>query len=230
MRILKLFGFIMAMTVTLIGALPARAAGVPNQGTWESTLLGRDIDLNAVAATSDAAVYLYDKTLDVTWLRDANRNEQKNWDTAMSWASNLVTGSGATAISDWRLPTAAVSGYDVPGGSSEMASLFFDTLGNSGDGVTNVGSFLNIQSYVYWLGAECGPDISGCAFGFKTFSPGTWGVGQDRYVTYGSYYAMAVRSGDVMAAVPEPETYAMLLAGLGLIGVVSRRRTTKSIV
>lgn len=30
-----------------------------------------------------------------------------------------------------------------------------------------------------------------------------------------------------VAIVPEPETYAMLIAGLGLIGVVSRRRTTK---
>jgi probable HAF family extracellular repeat protein len=34
----------------------------------------------------------------------------------------------------------------------------------------------------------------------------------------------------LLAPVPEPETYAMLLAGLGLIGVVGRRRTTKSIV
>ena len=34
----------------------------------------------------------------------------------------------------------------------------------------------------------------------------------------------------VLAAVPEPETYAMLLAGLGLIGVVSRRRSIKSVV
>jgi CBS domain containing-hemolysin-like protein len=30
-----------------------------------------------------------------------------------------------------------------------------------------------------------------------------------------------------IAAVPEPETYAMLLAGLGLIGVMYRRRLTK---
>lgn len=31
----------------------------------------------------------------------------------------------------------------------------------------------------------------------------------------------------VTAAVPEPETYAMLLAGLGLIGTIARRRTKK---
>jgi hypothetical protein len=28
-----------------------------------------------------------------------------------------------------------------------------------------------------------------------------------------------------VTAVPEPETYAMLLAGLGLVGLVRRRRT-----
>jgi hypothetical protein len=30
-----------------------------------------------------------------------------------------------------------------------------------------------------------------------------------------------------VTAVPEPETYAMLLAGLGLMGVVARRRQQK---
>jgi hypothetical protein len=36
-------------------------------------------------------------------------------------------------------------------------------------------------------------------------------------------YLFQVRNG-VVSAVPEPETYAMLLAGLGLVGAVSRRR------
>jgi hypothetical protein len=33
-----------------------------------------------------------------------------------------------------------------------------------------------------------------------------------------------VRDGDVMTAVPEPETYAMLLAGMGLLATIARRR------
>lgn len=36
-------------------------------------------------------------------------------------------------------------------------------------------------------------------------------------------------SGPVAAPVPEPETYAMMLAGLGLLGVVARRRKQKSV-
>ena len=35
-------------------------------------------------------------------------------------------------------------------------------------------------------------------------------------------------NGLTVAAVPEPETYAMLVAGLGFIGVVSRRRSKKA--
>jgi hypothetical protein len=35
-------------------------------------------------------------------------------------------------------------------------------------------------------------------------------------------YAWAVRDGDV-AAIPEPETYGMFLAGLGLVGFMARR-------
>jgi len=31
-----------------------------------------------------------------------------------------------------------------------------------------------------------------------------------------------------VTAVPEPETYAMLLAGLGLMGTIARRRKAKS--
>ena len=40
-------------------------------------------------------------------------------------------------------------------------------------------------------------------------------------------YLFQVRNG-VITAVPEPETYAMLLAGLGLVGAISRRRNRKA--
>jgi hypothetical protein len=40
--------------------------------------------------------------------------------------------------------------------------------------------------------------------------------------------AWAVRDGDVTSAVPEPETYAMLLAGLGLLGFMARRRSLRT--
>jgi hypothetical protein len=39
--------------------------------------------------------------------------------------------------------------------------------------------------------------------------------------------AGAIYAGAMAAAVPEPETYAMLLAGLGLMGAVVRRRSNR---
>jgi MYXO-CTERM domain-containing protein len=46
---------------------------------------------------------------------------------------------------------------------------------------------------------------------------------QNSYFQYNDSFAIAVRTGDV-AAVPEADTWAMLLAGLGLVGVAARRR------
>lgn len=43
-----------------------------------------------------------------------------------------------------------------------------------------------------------------------------------------SINSAAVTSSAVISAVPEPETYAMLLAGLGLIGTIARRRSAKN--
>lgn len=246
MRIPRFIRALLAVTAALIVATSAHAQAVPGQGTWETTLLGRDINLNAVAATDTSAVYLYDTTLNVTWLRDANANGVMNWATANAWAANLVTGSGGNAISDWRLPTmanpaAACDGgyygtsyggsncdFNVNPSSSEMASLFFSTLGNksyyntsgvvqAGYGLTNAGSFQNLQSADYWVGTEYAPDTN-YAWGFYTHNGGQGATGNGY-----SLYAMAVHPGDV-AAVPEPETYAMLVAGLGLIGAVARRR------
>ena len=37
-------------------------------------------------------------------------------------------------------------------------------------------------------------------------------------------YNFQVRNGAVTPAVPEPDSYAMLLAGLGLVGAIVRRR------
>ena len=58
----------------------------------QSALLGRDISGQAIAANDDSAYFLYDTDLNITWLRDANRNGLKSWATANAWASDLSLG------------------------------------------------------------------------------------------------------------------------------------------
>lgn len=174
------------------------------------------------------------------------------WTTATTWAANLTYYDSIRNVTydDWRLPTTTDTGtsgcnfaysdtdcgYNVDPASSEMAHLYFFELGNLSYYTTtgvdsgavagganpystldNVGPFINFQSYFYWSGTEYAPDPTllwyfYAGHGFQDFNDKT-----------SSFYALAVRPGDV-AAVPEAETYALMLAGLGLVGWRARRR------
>ncbi|MCU7370230.1 DUF1566 domain-containing protein [Paucibacter sp. O1-1] len=218
--------------LTLVGA--AHAAGVPGQGSWQTTLQARDIDKDG---TTDA---FYDTALNITWLRAGSTNTM-NWGTADAWAKQDRFG-----LSGWRLPTTVDKGSDgcnfsFRGGTdcglnpdssvatgSEMAHLFFQSLGNKsfvapgtgtpqeGSGLSNTGDFQNLQAYDYWSGTEYAPNYD-VAWYFSTY-----GGSQNLGDMYKDFYALAVRPGDVSAAVPEPQTWALTL--LGLTGVLLARR------
>jgi hypothetical protein len=123
----------------------AQAAPVIGQGTWQSTLLARDISGNPVALNSASAAFFYDTTLNITWLADMNLNGAMTWAHAQSWAGSLQVG-GHTG---WRLPTTFDTGtlgcdFSYDGGThcgynvltqtgsvfSEWAHLYYVTLGN----------------------------------------------------------------------------------------------------
>ena len=161
-------------------ALPqAHAAGVSGQGTWETTLQGRDLDGNA--ATFEG---YYDTDLDITWLADANYAQtsgydadgQLGWDEAKAWAAQL----NVSGITGWRLPSLDLAaswfcvnnscpdatGSNAPK-SSELAHLFVKTLGTKlwvtqyiGGGydvfspVTNAGPFPLSTREAFWYGQD----------------------------------------------------------------------------
>jgi hypothetical protein len=175
------------------------------------------------------------------------------WQEASAWASNLSYYDSVrnATYSDWRLPnTSAVSGgafnyaWSLDGSSdygynisasgslyagstgSEMAHLYYTSLGYvAGQAVTNAGPFSNFQADYYWSATPFAPSmVSGYAFDFSFYHGGQGG-----YNYFGMYgegiYALAVREGDVAASpIPEPETYALMLTGLGLLGLTVRRR------
>ncbi len=108
--------------------------------------------------------------------------------------------------------------YTLDGSSWTTATLFQ---------MTESGAFVNGLSFDF-------SGIAGAAdnanFGLQlltTFAPGTSsyaGTGS-AYATGGTIrYDMVALSGSVISAVPEPQSYALMLAGLGVVGALARRR------
>jgi hypothetical protein len=112
---------------------------------------------------------------------------------------------------------------------SEMAHLYYVTLGNvsfpsPGYGLVNTGEFLNFRSD-YWFENEYAPELTGIPYAWVFFLGGGF---QNAYSQETGAWAIAVRDGDV-APIPEPSTYALMLAGLGCLGFIAKRRTQISI-
>ena len=131
-------------------------------------------------------------------------------------------------------------GYNITSSNSEMSYMYYVNLGltvvynpdgswnpnpnwgifgnGTSGGQNDVGLIDNLQSFEYWSGLEYAP-VTNFAWFFNANNGTQFANGKSL-----NYYAWAVRPGDVAAPIPEPETYALLLAGLGLVGWAARRR------
>lgn len=183
--------------------------------------------------------FIYDDALDVTWLQDANYAKTSGhdadglmtWQDAMAWVAGLSVYDAVrdTTYDDWRLPVSDFC-FNYSGCTdSEMGHLYYIDLG----GVAHVALatthndnyplFQNIQNPFdasHWSStvASTYPSLTVWAFDMDNGIQSKNGASNDAYL-----YAWAVRDGDV-AAIPEPETYAMMLAGLGLVAFAAGRR------
>jgi hypothetical protein len=114
---------------------------------------------------------------------------------------NVVHPSVGPAIVVWSIPQIADGLYQDVGGTVALP----------------------VPHYVPSLGAQVGSTQNG--WGSETFA--SLAPGKYVFATYGTAagsYGGTYLASLTVTAVPEPESYAMLLAGLGLMGFVARRR------
>jgi len=89
-------------------------------------------------------------------------------------------------------------------------------------GQADIGIVKNLQSNGYWTSTAYDP-VPGYVWYFDT-QFGAQGGGTQYYYGLNAWAVRPADAGDIAAAIPEPETYLMLLAGLGLLGFVARSR------
>jgi len=201
--------------------------------------------------------WLQDANYSINWTSPLSQGiGWLQWEYANIWADSLIY----MGYSDWRLPKTMPidgitsddfnisnigtedSGHNVsaPGtefsGStaSEMAHLFYNTLGNEGrcdvstssvsicnwnssGGLTNTGPFFNITQGGYWSSTESAVD-SVNAWNF-TFYNGTQHLNNKNI----NLYAWAVHDGDIGNQVPLPAGIYLFLSGLVGLGLMRGR-------
>jgi hypothetical protein len=136
-------------------------------------------------------------------------------------ASAFAAGGSLGAIDDSTV---------VIGNPAVATPFFFDTYtftladastvfgGAFSFGITNFSAVLQDDSF-----ATVGTDANlGDGFSFEGLAAGSYALSFLGFSNAGGAYGGVVSA--VSTPVPEPETYAMLLAGLGMIGFMVRRR------
>jgi hypothetical protein len=226
----------------LVLALPAQAA-LHNRGG--GMLYDDVLNVTWLQDANYAKTSGYDADGQMTWaeaktwadglvfhdsVRNVNYNDWRlasNSPVGADWSYNYSPG-GTTDV-----------GYNITSEHSELSYMYYVNLGLKGalsptevsqsnfgvhgngtyGGQRDVGLVQNLQSSVFWSGTAYAPNPTNFAWRFGTNYGFQYYDLQD-----GEFFAWAVRPGDVAAPVPEPEAYAMLLAGFGVLGFVARWR------
>lgn len=148
------------------------------------------------------------------------------------FAAAVLSGTaiGASAQTILASPISGASFTDIVVGTISISSLSNLTGSMFAANSVNYGPFTLALGNVTFSSSSVGSltgdlDPSAAGFSFKNVLAGFYTVKASGSVVGGAIPNLAfIGANYTVTPVPEPETYAMLLAGLGLMGVIARRR------
>lgn len=239
-----------AMTLTISVLAPTANATLYDRG---SGLLYDDVldvtwlqDANFAKTSGYDADGMMSWAASNTWASNLIYHDSVRNVNYTDWRLPTMNPVGTTYNGKFSFDGSTDEGYNIISPNSELAYMFYvnlnlkgyysptgtvqagyGALGNGGWGTADVGLVRNLKSDIYWTGTVYAPFPTLNAWMFDAH----WGY-QNFYSQWDQLYAWAVRDGDVAAltshtlitAIPEPESYEMLLAGLGLLTIASYLR------
>jgi len=203
--------------LALVAALALSCLGSASAQTFQGRLANGAPSATCTVSGVNKCTSFFNPSLNITILN--------NWSLGQGfWSSTAAPGSVQALAATAGLSATGLTGWVLPSGNGDAAAgaqnqylSIWNSVGSSFAGLS--GQFDGVQTDPlqagYWSGTELAPS-------------GAWLLnvvnGMQRATTTTSpFFALAVLPGDV-AAIPEPQTYAMLLAGLSAVVVAVRRR------
>ena len=204
-----------ALAIAAISSAQASITGLNNTGTGASGTLDGSYKLTVVSSNDTISATVPTITYDNQW-------------PLSPWLAN-------TEVSKWITPTATQSqSLDAWNSGTYTYSLSFDLTGYNAASAYFTGRLAADNSVVVKLNDQTISTANGFTdwTSFAASSGFVSGLNTLDFVvtnwaqSSGNPTGLRVEfaSSDVAAAVPEPETYAMMLAGVALLGFVARRR------
>lgn len=210
--------------------------------TKDANLLGSMFNSQGFSTVVNAIIGSYSGSYALT-VGDFESDGAATWVGANAFIGYLNSVSYA-GTNQWRLPAIIDTGstgcnysnngtdcgYNVDTSTGEMAKLYFDELGGQAvndtqgnyqpdvDGIPDTAFFDNEVQDIYWSSLQSA--TPGGAWIFATDD----GVQMDGFSKTSHTYVWAVTSALTVTAVPEADSVAMLMAGLGLLGLMARRK------
>lgn len=197
--------------------LPFASFGNAANPSGDSPQVGQVFSLLSEALLSSFSFYALGNQTASLQLNVAQWNPATN---ASNQSPNLVGPSLLTTTGS------AVTTYNATGG---FTTIGFDNLGLNLNAGTKYIAYLTSSdptvSGIQLSRTQTAQDASGFGLGHAYLSTIP---GQGWQLPFNGNGFLSLQYTAVTAPVPEPETYAMLLAGLGLMGAVARRRKNRS--